>query len=64
MPTWDAVMARPYQERMQAFHDPANRKALSAEAVEGTAAQVRPGATTGGEPGGTSTGAGTWSRST
>jgi N-acyl-D-aspartate/D-glutamate deacylase len=43
MPTWDAVMARPYQERMQAFRDAATRQALSAEAVEGTAAQVRPG---------------------
>jgi N-acyl-D-aspartate/D-glutamate deacylase len=43
MPTWDAIMARPYQERMRAFHDPATRQALSAEAVEGTAAQERPG---------------------
>jgi N-acyl-D-aspartate/D-glutamate deacylase len=43
MPTWDAVMARPYQERMRAFRDTATRKALSAEAVEGTAAQERPG---------------------
>ena len=43
MPTWDAVMARPYQERMQAFRDAATRQALSAEAVEGTAAQARPG---------------------
>jgi N-acyl-D-aspartate/D-glutamate deacylase len=43
MPTWDAVMARPYQERIQAFRDAATRQALSAEAVEGTAAQVRPG---------------------
>jgi len=43
MPTWDAVMARPYQERMRAFRDAATRKALSAEAVEGTAAQERPG---------------------
>ena len=43
MPTWDTVMARPYRERMQAFRDPAIRQALSAEAVEGTAAQVTPG---------------------
>ena len=43
MPTWDEVMARPYQERMRAFRDPATRQALSAEAVEGTAAQERPG---------------------
>lgn len=43
MPTWDAVMARPYQERMRAFRDATTRKALSAEAVEGTAAQVTPG---------------------
>jgi len=43
MPTWDAVMARPYQERMRAFRDAATRKALSAEAVEGTATQERPG---------------------
>jgi N-acyl-D-amino-acid deacylase len=43
MPTWDAVMARPYRERMQAFRDPAIRRALSAEAVEGTIAQERPG---------------------
>lgn len=43
MPTWDAVMARPYQERMQALRDPALRKALSAEAVEGSVAQTTPG---------------------
>ena len=43
MPTWDAVMARPYQERMRAFRDPAIRQALSAEAVEGTVAQETPG---------------------
>jgi len=43
MPTWDAVMARPYQERMRAFRDVAIRQALSAEAVEGTVAQVTPG---------------------
>ncbi|HJU14904.1 MAG TPA: amidohydrolase family protein [Stellaceae bacterium] len=43
MPTWDAVMARPYRERMQAFRDPETRRALSAEAVEGTVAQERPG---------------------
>ena len=39
MPTWDKVMALPYQERMRAFRDPEIRKALSAEAVEGTVAQ-------------------------
>ena len=39
MPTWDKVMALPYQERMRAFRDPELRKALSAEAVEGTVAQ-------------------------
>ena len=64
MPTWDAVMARPYQERIQAFRDAATRQALSAEAVEGT---VGPGdgqgPTAGGERGGSSTGAGTWCRS-
>jgi N-acyl-D-aspartate/D-glutamate deacylase len=43
MPTWDAVMARPYEERIRAFRDPATRQALSAEAVEGTVAQVTPG---------------------
>jgi N-acyl-D-amino-acid deacylase len=43
MPTWDEVMARPYQERMWAFRDPKIRQALSAEAVEGTVAQERPG---------------------
>jgi N-acyl-D-amino-acid deacylase len=43
MPTWDSVMARPYQERMRAFRDPKIRQALSAEAVEGTIAQERPG---------------------
>ena len=42
MPTWDNVMARPYEERMRAFRDPEIRKALSAEAVEGTVAQQRP----------------------
>jgi N-acyl-D-aspartate/D-glutamate deacylase len=42
MPTWDAVMARPYQERMRSFRDATIRKALSAEAVEGTVSQ-RPG---------------------
>src|SRR6266404_4701180 len=42
MPTWDEVMSRPYRERMAAFHDPATRKALSAEAVEGTVAQAAP----------------------
>jgi N-acyl-D-aspartate/D-glutamate deacylase len=43
MPTWDAVMARPYQERMRALRDAKIRQALSAEAVEGTVAQERPG---------------------
>ena len=38
MPTWDKVMAQPYRERMQSFRDPEIRKALSAEAVEGTVA--------------------------
>ena len=42
MPTWDRVMARPYQERMQMFRDPEIRKALSAEAVEGTVAAQAP----------------------
>ncbi|MBO0735835.1 MAG: amidohydrolase family protein [Alphaproteobacteria bacterium] len=41
MPTWDKVMALPYRERMRAFRDPQLRKALSAEAVEGTVAQER-----------------------
>ena len=36
-------MALPYQERMRSFRDPAIRKALSAEAVEGTVAQATPG---------------------
>jgi N-acyl-D-aspartate/D-glutamate deacylase len=39
MPTWDKVMALPYQDRMSAFRDPELRKALSAEAVEGTVEQ-------------------------
>src|SRR5216683_3185754 len=39
MPTWDEVMARPYRERIQAFRDPEIRRAMSAEAVEGTVAQ-------------------------
>jgi N-acyl-D-aspartate/D-glutamate deacylase len=39
MPTWDRVMALPYKERMQAFRDPEIRKAMSAEAVEGTVEQ-------------------------
>jgi len=43
MPTWDKVMALPYQDRMPAFRDPEIRKALSAEAVEGTVAQTLPG---------------------
>jgi N-acyl-D-amino-acid deacylase len=43
MPTWDEVMARPYRERIEALRDPAIRRALSAEAVEGTVAQQRPG---------------------
>src|SRR5438045_2977151 len=41
MPTWDKGMALPYQERMRAFRDPELRKALTAEAVEGTIAQER-----------------------
>src|SRR5918996_1339650 len=32
MPTWDSVMARPYQERMRSFRNPEIRRALSAEA--------------------------------
>jgi N-acyl-D-aspartate/D-glutamate deacylase len=43
MPTWDKVMALPYQERMKAFRDPTIRASLSAEAVEGTVAQEQPG---------------------
>src|SRR5262252_4685996 len=43
MPTWDKVMALPYAQRMQAFRDPEIRRSLSAEAVEGTVAQERPG---------------------
>lgn len=43
MPTWDKVMALPYQERMRAFRDPATRQSLSAEAVEGSVAQETPG---------------------
>jgi len=43
MPSWDKVMALPYRDRMQAFRDPELRKALSAEAVEGTVAQNLPG---------------------
>ena len=43
MPTWDSVMARPYQERIRAFRDTETRQALSAEAVEGTIAQASPG---------------------
>src|SRR5437016_8715168 len=39
MPTWDKVMALPYEERMRAFRDPELREALSAEAVEGSVAQ-------------------------
>ena len=39
MPTWDRVMALPYEERMRAFRDPEIRSALSAEAVEGRIAQ-------------------------
>ncbi len=39
MPTWDKVMALPYEERMRAFRDPELRNALSAEAVEGTVSQ-------------------------
>jgi N-acyl-D-aspartate/D-glutamate deacylase len=40
MPSWDKVMALPYQERMRAFRDPELRKALTAEAVEGTVEQA------------------------
>ena len=43
METWDKVMALPYEERMRSFRDPETRRALSAEAVEGTAAQETPG---------------------
>src|SRR5207244_7173528 len=39
MPTWDKVMALPYQDRMRALRDPEIRRAMSAEAVEGTVAQ-------------------------
>ena len=39
MPTWDRVMAMPYQDRMRAFSDPEIRNALSAEAVEGSVSQ-------------------------
>lgn len=39
MPTWDSVMAQPVQERMRSFRDLEVRRALSAEAVEGTIAQ-------------------------
>jgi N-acyl-D-aspartate/D-glutamate deacylase len=39
MPTWDKVMALPYRDRMRAFRDSELRRALSAEAVEGTVAQ-------------------------
>ena len=64
MPTWDSVMAQPYQERMRAFRDTETRRALSAEAVEGTVAQAsRRGWTAGVIRGGSSTGAGTSSRS-
>jgi N-acyl-D-aspartate/D-glutamate deacylase len=40
MPTWDKVMALPYTERMQPFRDQEIRKAMSAEAVEGTVDQL------------------------
>jgi len=43
MPTWDMVMAKPVPERIRAFRDPTTRQALSAEAVEGSVAQERPG---------------------
>src|ERR1700685_4612584 len=36
MPTWDKVMALPYQDRMRAFRDPEIRRAKSAETVAGT----------------------------
>ena len=63
MPTWDEVMARPYQERMRAFRDPKIRQALSAEAVEAPSPRSGREAIAGEERGGSSTGAGTWCRS-
>jgi N-acyl-D-amino-acid deacylase len=39
MPTWDRVMAQPHRERMRLFRDPDIRRALAAEAVEGSVAQ-------------------------
>ena len=39
MPTWDAVMAQPVDERTRSFRDPDTRRALSAEAMEGAGAQ-------------------------
>jgi N-acyl-D-aspartate/D-glutamate deacylase len=39
MPTWDSVMAQPVEERIRSFRDLEIRRALSAEAVEGTVAQ-------------------------
>ncbi|CAI8013849.1 D-aminoacylase [Geodia barretti] len=50
MPTWDSVMARPTPERMRAFRDTEIRRALSAEAVEGTVAQAAPGTDRRGSP--------------
>ena len=50
MPTWDLAMAQPYQERMRSFRDPETRRALSAEAVEGTVAQESPGTDRRGNP--------------
>ena len=50
MPTWDSVMARPTPERIRAFRDTEIRRALSAEAVEGTVAQVAPGTDRRGSP--------------
>jgi hypothetical protein len=62
MPTWDRVMALPYQDRMRAFRDPEIRKAMSAEAVEGTVAQQGGMTDRRGAPGACSTGAGTSSK--
>src|SRR5258705_12341176 len=42
MPPWDEVMPRQYRERMASYRDPETRKAVSAEAVEGTVAQAAP----------------------
>src|SRR5437773_2256774 len=34
MPTWDKVMALPYQDRMRALRDPEIRRAMTAEAID------------------------------